>query len=89
MELTGKVLETKKESGTTQAGRDWVRYDVLVNHIEGDYPKNAKLSFNGEKFAPVMGTEGKVITAQFDINTRTVAGKRYTRLDAYRYKFDK
>ncbi len=86
MEITGTVKFVKREEGTTQTGRDWVRFDVLVNYMGGDFPKDAMLSFNGEKFKSVMDTEGKTITANFDINSRMVSDKYYTRLDAYRFQ---
>ncbi len=88
MELTGKVLKAEKHTGTTQSGRDWVRYDILVNYIQGDFPKNAIMSFNGEKFSPVMDSLDKTISVHFDIDTRYVNDKAFTRCYGYKYKIE-
>ena len=47
MELSGKVISVTENMGekTRRNHRMVSRYDVLINYEQGDYPKNAAISF--------------------------------------------
>ena len=89
MELTGIVTKVTRVNGLqTPMQKDWVRFDVLINYIQGEYPKDACVSFNGKKFTAIEFVEGKTITVKFDITSKYKDDKCRTRLDAFNYKIN-
>lgn len=60
MELSGKVISVTENTGVKQDGvTEWFRYDVLINYEQGQFPKNAAISFSGKKFENVLKLEGR------------------------------
>lgn len=56
-----KVISVTENTGVKQDGvTEWFRYDVLINYEQGDYPKNAAISFSGKKFENVLKLEADV-----------------------------
>ena len=87
MELKGTVIEVSSETGKKkESDENWVRYDVVINHEQGAYPKNAVMSFSGEKFSNVQTLVDAEIKVYFDIDSTKVNGKYYTRCKAYRWE---
>ena len=55
MELTGTIVKVTRINGLeTPMQKDWVRFDVLINYMQGDFPKDACIRFNGIKFSALV-----------------------------------
>jgi len=86
MELSGKVISVTENTGVKQDGvTEWFRYDVLINYEQGDYPKNAAISFSGKKFENVLKLEGREARIYFDISGQIYNGKPQNILKGYKY----
>ncbi len=86
MELKGTVKSVSTERGAKADGGEWVRHDVLINHEKGEYPKDACVSFSGDKFSHLKDLEGKEVKLYFDIDATVKNDKAFNRLKGYRYE---
>lgn len=86
LELTGRiVVKLPQETGTSKAGKDWVKQDIVIE-TEEQYPK--KICFT------VMGAEkikefaalpvGRMITVGINIESREYNGKWFTNVNCWR-----
>ena len=69
MKFQGKILKVQTFSGTSKAGKEWRRQDVVLEYESGQYPKSILFSVmndNIEKFAFREGMECEV-----DVNFTT------------------
>ena len=86
MELSGKVISVTENTRVKQDGvREWFRYDVLINYEQGDYTKNAAISFSGKKFENVLKLEGREARIYFDVSGQIYNGKPQNILKGYKY----
>ena len=87
MELKGTVKKVFTERGVKAEGGEWVRHDVIINHEKGEYPKDACVSFSGEKFSHLKDLEGKEVKLYFDIDaTENNNNRWFNRMKGYRYE---
>lgn len=86
MEITGNVIEVEKFTGVKDDSTKWTRYEVTINHQQGQYPKNATLLFSGEKWSTLEEMKDKNIRIYFDIDSTKYKERNYNRLKAYRYE---
>ena len=77
-----KALET--ETGTTQAGKDWMKKSFVVK-TEDKYPKGVCFTLFGEK-VPMLDSHkvGDMITVHFNLSSREYNGKYYHNIDAWK-----
>lgn len=85
MEIKGKLITKLAEtSGTSKAGKDWVKQDFVLETQE-TYPKKICISVMGEKVNTLRNINvGEVITAHINIESREYNGKYYTTISAWK-----
>ena len=85
MEIKGKLITKLAEtSGTSKAGKDWVKQDFVIETQE-TYPKKVCISVMGEKVNTLRNINvGEVITAHINIESREYNGKYYTTISAWK-----
>lgn len=85
MEIKGKLITKLAEtSGTSKAGKDWVKQDFVIETQE-TYPKKVCISVMGEKVNTLKNIKvGEVITAHINIESREYNGKYYTTISAWK-----
>lgn len=87
MELTGIIVKVTKVNGLeTSMQKEWVRFDVLINYLQGEFPKDACIRFNGVKFSALESYTGKTISVKFDITSKYKEDKCITSLNGFHYK---
>lgn len=87
MELTGTIVKVTRINGLeTPMQKDWVRFDVLINYMQGDFPKDACIRFNGIKFSALESFTGKTISVKFDITSKYKDDKCRTMVNGFKYK---
>jgi len=86
MEISGKVIKVVKNEGLKKDNvTPWVRYDVEINHEQGQFPKNAIISFTGKGFDGVLNLENSDVRIYFDIDSNWYKDNPQTRLKGYKY----
>ena len=87
MELTGIIVKVTKVNGLeTSMQKEWVRFDVLINYLQGEFPQDACIRFNGVKFSALESYTGKTISVKFDITSKYKEDKCMTSLNGFHYK---
>lgn len=75
------------QSGTSQAGNDWQRQEIMVQEITGEYPQSVVLTLMGsdriEKFSEYVRTP-KVGTFHFAMEAREYNGRYWNSMRLYR-----
>jgi len=87
LEITGKVIKVLPElSGTSAAGKSWIKQDFVIEEIEGQYPKKICFTGFGEKVVPVVKTlaPGQTVTVHFNVSSREYNEKWYSEISAWR-----
>lgn len=78
----GKVKsETPEQSGTSAAGKEWVKKDFVLEETEGEYPNSLAVTNFNNKVSINVGDSG-----EFYINSRVneYNGKVYNSLNLWR-----
>ena len=74
------------QSGTSQAGNNWQRQEIMVQEIVGEYPQSVVLTLMGdriEKFSEYVKTP-KVGTFHFAMEAREYNGRYWNSMRLYR-----
>jgi len=87
LKLTGKIVEIlPQESGTSKAGKDWVKQSFVID-LETEFNNlvafglfGAEKVENFNKFNKV----GQKVDVSFNVSCREHNGKYYTNLDAWK-----
>lgn len=86
MEIKGKVLKLGALTEGTSARGAWQKQELIIETIE-QYPKQVCLICWGERVTEAQRfTEGQIITAHINIESREFNGKWYT--DVKPWKFE-
>lgn len=88
--VTGTVIDTKIQSGTSKAGNSWQKKSFVIEFMEGTYQKHLSFDLFGEdKIKNYPFKKGQTVTVSFDISSQEWNGRWYTQLSAYHVeKFD-
>ena len=74
----------KKETGTTNAGKDWQK-QYLVITTEGEYPKDVAVMFWGDKADQLADLKGgESVEVSINIESREYNGRWYTDVKAWK-----
>lgn len=87
LSIKGKVIKVLPElSGTSQAGKTWVKQDFVIEEIEGSYPKKICFTGFGDKVVPVVKTltVGQEVEVYFNAESREYNDKYFTQLNAWK-----
>lgn len=74
------------QSGTSQAGNDWQRQEIMVQEIVGEYPQSVVLTLMGdriEKFSEYVKTP-KIATFHFAMEAKEYNGRYWNSMRLYR-----
>jgi hypothetical protein len=74
------------QTGTSQAGNDWQRQEIMVHEIVGEYPQSVVLTLMGdriEKFSEYVRTP-KVGTFHFAMEAHEYNGRYWNSMRLYR-----
>ena len=90
MEVTGTVIFTETQSGTSKAGRPWQKKVFVVEFMEGTYTKRLALDLFGEdRINSNPFRKGQTVTVSYDVESNEYNGRWYTTCTAWRVsKFD-
>ena len=90
MEVTGTVIFTETQSGTSKAGRPWKKKVFVIEFMEGTYTKHIAFElFGEERIDNNPFRKGQTVTVSYDIESEEYNGRWYTRCTAWRVaKFD-
>lgn len=86
LSIKGKVIKVLPEtSGTSQAGKAWVKQDFVIETAD-EYPKKVCFTAFGEKIVPVVKTltVGQEVEVSFNAESREHNEKYYTQLNAWK-----
>ena len=83
MELAGKVLNILPlQSGKSQRG-EWRKQEFILE-TQGQYPKTVCITLWGDRIDEANLSEGDMISAQIDIESREYNGRWYTDVKAWK-----
>ena len=90
MEVTGTVIFTETQSGTSKAGRPWQKKVFAIEYMEGTYTKHLVFDlFGEERIKNNPFRKGQIVTVSYDIESSEYNGRWYTTCTAWRVaKFD-
>jgi len=90
MEVTGTVIFTETQSGTSKAGRSWQKKVFAIEFMEGTYTKHLAFELFGEdRISNNPFRKGQTVTVSYDVESEEYNGRWYTRCTAWRVaKFD-
>lgn len=86
IKLEGKLLEvTSPQSGTSKAGKDWVKCQAIIE-TEGQYPKKIAITLMKEALILQIASKrlGEVVSLECNAESRESNGKWYTDIQACR-----
>lgn len=85
MEISGLVVNTFIETGTTKAGSDWKKKIIILEYTEGVYTKKLALDLFGDNNIDNNPVEaGQKVTVSFDVESRVYNGRWFTSASAWR-----
>tara|TARA_R100000655_G_scaffold54737_1_gene92699 strand:- start:55 stop:402 length:348 start_codon:yes stop_codon:yes gene_type:complete len=85
MEVTGKLIKIlNKHQGTTQAGKDWIKQDFVIETDAKFNPEICFTLFGEEKAQMLTQNIGDILTVQFNLSSREYKGKYYTQANAWK-----
>jgi hypothetical protein len=89
MEIKGKVIVVQPIEKGHSNGKDWEKQNIVIEEIEGQYPK--KIALQG--FGKIVDTTknlkvGQVITAHINIESREYNSKWYTNVGVWKIDFE-
>lgn len=85
MEVTGTVIFTDTQKGTSKAGRPWQKKVFAIEFMEGTYTKHLAFEMFGEDRInnnPVR--KGQTVTVSYDVESDEYNGRWYTTCSAWR-----
>lgn len=83
MQLTAKLIQLLPlQTGTGKNG-EWRKQDIILE-TEGQYPRKICVSVWGDKINDQQLIVGKLLTVDFDIESREYSGKWYTDIKAWK-----
>lgn len=90
MEVTGTVIFTDTQSGTSRAGRAWQKKVFVIEFMEGTYTKHLAFDLFGEdRINNNPFRKGQTVTVSYDVESEEYNGRWYTTCNAWRVaKFD-
>lgn len=80
MNIQGKLTQvTTPESGTSKAGKDWVKCQAIIE-TDGQYPKNIAITIMKEALISEIASKrlGEVVSLECNAESRENNGKWYT-----------
>ena len=88
MELKGTVIHIgDTTSGTSQAGKDWQKFEFTIQHKDGNYDKHATFTAFGKAYdeckSLIIGDEVEVM---FNIDSREGKGRWFSSLSVWKCK---
>lgn len=83
LEITGKVVQKLAvEKGTAKNGNEWKKQSIVIE-TDGQYPKKICFTLWGDKIDQADFSEGDVVQARVDIESREYNGRWYTDVKAW------
>jgi hypothetical protein len=86
MNLQGKLIQvTNPESGTSKAGKDWIKCQAIIE-TDGQYPKKIAITIMKESLINDVTSKrlGEVISLECNIESREHNGNWYTDISAWK-----
>ena len=90
LSIKGKIVKVLPElSGTSQAGKSWVKQDFVIETFD-QYPKQVCFTAFGEKIVPVVKTLtiGQEVEVSFNAESREYQDKYFTQLNCWKISKD-
>ena len=85
--VSGLVISTDIQSGTSKAGREWRKLVFVVEFTEGITPKHLALEmFGDERITNNPVTKGDLVTVAYDVGSTEWNGRWFTTASAYRVR---
>tara|TARA_R110002012_G_scaffold151335_1_gene311233 strand:+ start:37 stop:366 length:330 start_codon:yes stop_codon:yes gene_type:complete len=86
MEINGKIVKVLPESGTTNAGKEWKKINVILLQ-PGEYGKEVCITVFGDKaYESFNGFKvGDTVDVSVNVSSREFNNKYYTTLDGWRW----
>ena len=83
MEITGKVIALLAEQTGTGKNGTWRKREFILE-TDGKYPKKVCISAWGDKIDQFGLSEGQVVTASIELESREYNGRWYTEARAWK-----
>lgn len=83
LEISGKVIQILPLQSGQGKVNEWRKQDFILE-TQTTYPKKVCISLWGDRIDQARITEGEVITASFDVESREYNGRWYTDLRAWK-----
>ena len=83
LEISGKVIQILPLQSGQGKVNEWRKQDFILE-TQTTYPKKVCISLWGDKIDQARITEGELITASFDVESREYNGRWYTDLRAWK-----
>jgi glucan biosynthesis protein len=85
MEITGNIkLITETETGTSKAGKEWAKRQIVVTTNE-TYPQDIAIDFMGDKITQINNFEvGNPVTVSINIRGNEYNGKYYNSINGWK-----
>jgi len=84
MEIRGKIIQKLDQvSGTSKAGKDWVKQEYILETLDS-FPKKICFDFFGEKVNQYPLNVGEMVDLSFDIESREYQGRWYTNIRGWK-----
>jgi hypothetical protein len=75
----------KAESGTSKAGKEWVKQEFVIETLDTQYPKNICFTLFGDKTDLLQRiTEGMTVDVSFNLESREYNGKWFHNVNAWK-----
>jgi hypothetical protein len=89
MQIKGKVIVVSPLETGHSNGKDWEKQNIVIEEIEGSYPKKIAL----QSFGKIVDTTknlkiGQIITAHINIDSREYNSKWYTNVGVWKIDYE-
>lgn len=85
MQFNGTVkVVSPIQSGTSKAGKEWRKIDVILEYEHGQYPKAIVFSVMNDKIEELNLCEGGEYEVSVDFSTREYNGRYYMSASAWK-----
>ena len=75
----------KVESGTSKAGKEWLKQEFVIETLDSQYPKNICFTLFGDKTDLLQRiTEGMAVEVSFNLESREYNGRWFHNVNCWR-----
>ncbi len=85
MNVIGKLIKKLPvQSGTTKAGKEWQKQDILIEQTETEFDKELVITFFGDKMKSIRDIqEGQLVDINYNATSKEFNGRYYTNLNGW------